>query len=60
LHFYEQKKTAPLEEKDAVDLGAYWRRWCGWAKGGLSQESQISINGLIDELTASCQLNPTE
>jgi hypothetical protein len=29
---YEQKKTAP---ESAVDLGAYYRGWWGWARGGL-------------------------
>jgi RNA-directed DNA polymerase len=47
---YEQRKTAP---ESAVDPGAYWRRWCSWARGGLTQESQNSINALIDELTVS-------
>ncbi len=52
---YEQKKTASPENANAVDPGAYWRRWCGWARGGLTQESQNSINALIDEITVSCQ-----
>jgi RNA-directed DNA polymerase len=47
---YEQWKTAP---ESAVDPGAYWRRWCRWARGGLSQESRSSINALIDEITVS-------
>jgi RNA-directed DNA polymerase len=47
---YEQRKTAP---ESAVDPGAYWRRWCSWARGGLTQESQNSINALIDEITVS-------
>ena len=50
---YEQKKTAPLNIKDTVNLGSYWRRWCGWAKGGLTYESQQSINLLINEITVS-------
>jgi RNA-directed DNA polymerase len=47
---YEQRKTAP---ESAVDPGAYWRRWCSWARGGLTQESRNSINALIDEITVS-------
>lgn len=55
---YEQKKTALPETDNAVDLAAYWRRWCGWARGGLSQDNQHSINQLIIELASSYRLNP--
>ena len=32
---YEQKKTASPDKENAIDLGAYWRRWWGWVRGGL-------------------------
>lgn len=55
---YEQKITALPDPENAVDLGAYWRRWCGWARGGLSHDHQHSISQLIDEIAASCLPDP--
>ena len=54
---YEQKKKASPKEDNALILAAYWRRWCGWARGGLSQDNQQSINLQIDALVASYRIN---
>lgn len=45
---FEKLPESKMTPESAVDLVAYWRRWCG-----LTQESQQSINFLIDELTVS-------
>ncbi len=59
LHrLYEQKKTAPPETGSAVDLGAYWRRWCGWAEGGLSPHNKQSIYCALNAITAFLQPSP--
>jgi RNA-directed DNA polymerase len=45
---YEQRKTAP---ESAVDPGAYWRRWCSWATGGLD----ASIFRIEESLRLTCK-----
>ena len=50
LRIHKRKRHAPGGVEHAVILARYWQRWSRWAKGGLDEESQLSIKQQLDVL----------